>query len=130
MATVHRVSRTAVVIVCLVSTQWNGVLFASEAGGSSSTAAVSPLLTTVAADVQAPTSLGLGHAVAIGEQLVETTGVSSASRLRNGGARLPFGAFAVNEAIGTVASRGKSHLEIAPDELDRNEGQDYQGDPY
>ena len=130
MATVHRVSMTAVVTVCLLNTQWNGTLHASEAGSSSSTAAVSPLLTTPASDVQAPTSLGLVHAVAVGGQPVETTDVSSASGLQSGRTRFPLDALAVNEALGTVAPRGKSAFEVAPAEFDRFAGQIYQGAPY
>jgi hypothetical protein len=130
MATVRRVSMTAVVIVCLLGTQWSGTLFASEAGSSPSTAAVSPLLITVASDVQAPTSLGLVQAVAIGGQSVETTDVSSASGLQSGRARLSFDALALNEALGTVAPRGKSAFEVAPAEFDRFASQIYQGAPY
>src|ERR1700720_3073374 len=103
MATVHRLSMTAVVIVCLLSTQWKGTLLASEAGSSSSTAAVSPLMTAAASDMQAPASLGLVHAVAAGGQSVETTDVSSASGLQSGRSRFPLDAVAVTEAVGTVA---------------------------
>jgi hypothetical protein len=130
MATVHRVSMTAVVIVCLLVTQWNGTLFASEAGSSSSTAAVSPLLITVESDARAPTSLGLVPAVAIGGQSVETTDVSSASGLQSGRAHLLFDVFAVNAALGTVVPREKIAFEVAPAEFDRFADQIYQGAPY
>ena len=130
MATVHRVSMTAVVILCLLGNQWSATLFASEAGDSSGTAPVSPLLSTAASDVQAPTSLGLVHGASIGGQSVETTGVSSASGLQSGRARLSFDALAVNEALGTVVPRGKSAFEVAPAEFDRFADQIYQGAPY
>jgi len=130
MVTVHRVSMTAIVIGCLLGTQWNDALFASGAGSPSSTAAVSPLLMTVASDVQAPTSLGSVHAVAIGGQSVETTDLSSASGLQGGRARLLFDALAVNEALGTVTPRGKGAFEVAPAEFDRFADQIYQGAPY
>jgi hypothetical protein len=130
MDRVHRVLMTAVVILCLLSTRWNRTLFASEAGNSSSTAAASPLLSTPASDVQAPTSLGLVHAVTFGGESVETTDVSSASGLLSGRARLPFDALAVNQALGAVAPRGKSAFQVVPAEFDRFAAQIYQGAPY
>src|ERR1700733_7142132 len=102
MATVYRVSMTAAIIVCLLSTQWNGTIYASEAENSPSTAAVSPLPLTIASAVQAPTSLGWARAVSIGELSVETTDVSSAPEPQDGRARLLFDALAVNEVLGTV----------------------------
>jgi hypothetical protein len=129
MAIVHRVSMTTVVIVCLLSNQWTGTLFASEAGDSSSTAAVSAPPITAASDAQAPTSLGLAHGVAIGGRSAETTDVSSASGLLSGRVRLPFDdVLAMNEALGTVAPSGRSVF--GPAEFDRFAGQIYQGAPY
>ena len=130
MATVYRVSMTAAIIVCLLSTQWSGTLYASEVENSSGTAAVSPLPVTIASDVQTPTPLGWVHAVSIGERSLETTDVSSASGPQSGRARLLFDALAVNEVIGTVAPGGRSAFEIAPAEFDRFGGQIYQGAPY
>jgi hypothetical protein len=130
MARAHSVSMTAVVIVCLLSAQWNCPLFASEAGSSSSTAAVSPLLITTASDAQAPTSLGLVPAIAIGKQSVETTDVSSASGSQKGRARFAFDSLALNEVLGTVAPRAKGIFEIAPAEFDSFARQIYQGAPY
>src|ERR1700681_4895722 len=129
MATVHRVSMTAVVILCLLGNQWSATLFASEAGDSSGTASVSPLLSTAASDVQSPTSLGLVHGASIGGPSVETTEVSSAPGA-SGRVRFPFDALAVNEALGTVMPRGKSAFGVAPAEFGRFAGQIYQGAPY
>jgi hypothetical protein len=130
MATVHRVSMTAVVILCMLGNQWSATLFASEAGDSSSTAAVSPPLTTAEPDAQAPASLGLVNRVAIGWQSGETTDGSYASGLQSGRVRLPFEALALTEALGTVMPRGKSTFGVAPAEFARFAGQIYQGAPY
>jgi hypothetical protein len=129
MATVHRASMTAAVIVCFLGTQLSGTLFASDAG-SSSAVPVSPLRTDAASDVRVPVSYGLAHAVAIGGPSVETTDVSSGSGLGSGHARLPFDALSVDEVLGTVAPRGQRALEIAPGGFDRFGAQVYQGPPY
>jgi hypothetical protein len=121
---------TAVVVVCLLSAQWNCTLFASEARSSSSAAAVSPLLIITASDVQTPTSLELVPAIAIGERSVETIDVSTASGPQKGPARFTFDALVVNEVLGTVAPRAKRALEVAPADFDRFARQIYQGAPY
>jgi hypothetical protein len=110
MAPAHRVSMTAVVIVCLLSAQWNCTLFASEPGSSSSTPAVSLLPTTTTPDVQAPTSLGV---------------VPATER-----ARFSFDAIALNEALGTAAPRAIRALDVVPAEFKPFAGQIYQGAPY
>jgi hypothetical protein len=130
MAPAHRVSMTAVVIVCLLSAQWNCTLFASEPGSSSSTPAASPLPTSTTPDVQAPTSLGLVPAIAIGEQSVETTNVSPASESQTERARFSFDAVALNEALGTAAPRATRALDVAPARFEPFAGQIYQGAPY
>jgi hypothetical protein len=134
MATVHRASMTAAVIVCFLGTQLSGTLFASEAG-SSSAVPVSRLPTDAASDVQVPVSFGLAYAAAIGGPSVETTSVettdvSSGSGLESGHARLPFDALSVDEVLGTVAPRGQRALELAPAGFDRFGAQVYQGPPY
>jgi hypothetical protein len=128
MATVHRVSMRAVVIVCLLSNQWNGMLFASEAGDSASTPAVSPLPIAAGSDVQAPTLPGSVQGVAIGGLSVETADVSTVSGLPGGRVRLPFDALAANEALGMITPRGMSAF--GPAAFDRFAGQIYQGAPY
>ena len=130
MARAHRVPLTAVVVVCLLSAQWNWTLFASEEGSSSSTAAVSPLVVTIASDVQTPTSLELMPAIAVGERSVETMDVSSPAGPQKGRARSTFDALVVDEVLGAVAPRTKRAFEVAPVEFDRFAGQIYQGAPY
>ena len=108
MASIRRVPMTAGVILCLLITQWDGTLFASEEGSSSP---------------------GLVNGVAIAGQSVEPADVSSASGLQSGTGRLRFDALAENEALEPFAPRRKSALELAPPEFGFT-GQIYQGPPY
>jgi hypothetical protein len=78
MARAHRVSMTGAVIVCLVSTQWHGTLFASEEERASREAPSSQSLTSTAPETQASTSVELGPAISIDEHSAPTTDLSSA----------------------------------------------------
>jgi hypothetical protein len=116
MARAHRFSMTGAVIICLLSTQWSGTLFASEEERSSSEAPSSQSLTSRAPETQASTSAELAPAISIDEHPAGTTDVSSAlpqmerSRFTLNGAHHPFN--------------------FVPAQSSAFAGQIYQGRPY
>jgi hypothetical protein len=120
---------TAVVIVCLLSTQWNGALFASETPSSSSTVAGSSSETAASSDEQITSLEGMLETV-IGGQAVETTNVSSALESQKGRPRVGFDALAFSNVLGTVTPLARRAFDVAPGRFDLFAGQVYQGPPY
>jgi hypothetical protein len=96
MARAHRFSMTGAVIICLLSTQLDGTLFAGEQERSSNEAAASQALTSTTSETPASTSAVLALAISIDEHPTGTTDVSSAlppterSRFTLNGAHRPF----------------------------------------
>jgi hypothetical protein len=110
MARTHHLSMTGAVIICLVSTQGNGTLFASEDEGSLREAPSSQSLTSSASETQMSTSGGL-----VPE-------------------RAPFtpsaGGFTANPSLGLVAPGAHRTFGLAPTESSALARQIYPGRPY
>jgi hypothetical protein len=111
MARVHRLSMTGAVIVCLVSTQWNGTLLASEEERSSKEAPSSQSLTDSSSEARASTSAELAPAERPRFTLNDRD-------------------FAANPSLGPVAPGPHGTLNFLPTRSRAFAGQIYQGRPY
>jgi hypothetical protein len=113
MARTHRLSITGAVIVCLVSTQGNGTLFASEDERSSREALSSQSLTNMTSDTQ-------------------MTDLSSAPLPQTERSRFTLNArdFTANPSPGPVAQGAHRTFNFVPAQSSTFAGQIYQGRPY
>src|SRR5450759_368639 len=116
MARAHRLSMIGAVIVCLVSTQWNGTLLAREEERSSREAASSQSLTNTASDTQASTSAELAPAISIDEHPAGTTDLSSAPlpQMERSRFTLNAGGAAANPSLGPVAQGAHRTFNFVP----------------
>jgi hypothetical protein len=105
---------TGAVIVCLMSAQWNGLLFASEEERS-----------------QATTSAEPAPAVSIDEQSAATRDLPSAlPQLERSRFTLDAGNFASRPSLGPVAQGAHPTFNFLPAQSSAFAGQVYQGRPY
>jgi hypothetical protein len=131
MARAHRLSMIGAVIVCVVSAQWNGTLFASEEERPSTEAPSSQSLTTTASDTQASTPSELAPAISIDERPAETTDLSSAlPQIERSRFTLNAGPFLAIPSLGPVAQGAHRTLNFAPTQSSAFARQIYQGRPY
>jgi hypothetical protein len=132
MARTHHLSMTSAVIVCLVSTQGNGMLLASENECSLRETPSSQSLTSSTSATQTSTSGGLAPAIFIDEQIAGTD-LSSAplSAMEDSRFRFPAGGFtAANPILEPAAQGARRTLNVVPTQSNAFAGQVYQGRPY
>jgi hypothetical protein len=119
MARAHRMLMTGAVIVCLISAQWHGRLFASEEEGST------------ASETQAPTSAAPATAISIDEHPAGTTDLSSAvPQMERSRFTLNAGDFTASPSLGPVAQGAHRTVNFLPAQSSAFAGQIYQGRPY
>jgi hypothetical protein len=118
MARAHRMLMTGAVIVCLVSAQWNGRLFASEEERTAS-------------EPQTPTSTEPAPAISIDEHAAGTGDLSSAlPRIERSRFTLDAGNFTASPSPGPVAPGAHRTFNFLPAQSSAFAGQVYQGRPY
>ena len=119
MARAHRMLMTGAVVVCLISAQWNGRLFASEEERSTTS------------ETQAPTSAEPAPAIAIDEHPTGTTDLWSAlPRLERSRFTLNAGDVAASPSLGAFAPGAHRTFNFLPAQSSAFAGQIYQGRPY
>jgi hypothetical protein len=119
MARVHRVLMTGAVIVCLMSAQWNGRLFASEEERNT------------ASETQASTSAEPSPATSIDEHAAGMTDVSSGlPQMERSRFTLNAGDFTASPSLGPVAQGAHRTFNFVPTQSSAFAGQVYQGRPY
>jgi len=119
MARAHRMLMTGAVVVCLISAQWNGRLFASEEERTAS-------------ETPAPTSAELAPAIAVDEHPAATTDLSSAlPQMEHARFTLNALDFTANPSLGPVVAQGAHRpFDFLPAQSSAFAGQVYQGRPY
>ena len=118
MARAHRMLMTGAVVVCLISAQWNGRLFASEEERST------------ASETQAPTSPDLAPAIGIDEHPAASTEPSSAlPQIERSRFAFNAGDFAASPSLG-AAQAAHRPFDFVPAPSSAFAGQIYQGRPY
>jgi hypothetical protein len=120
MARAHRMLMTGAVVVCLISAQWNGRLFASEEERST------------ASDTQAPTSPDLAPAIGIDEHPAASTELSSAALPQIEPSRFTLNArdFTASPSLGPFGQGAHRTFDFLPAQSSAFAGQIYQGRPY
>ena len=121
---------TGALIVCLVGTQWNGTLFASDEQASSSEAPSSQTLTKSTSEARMFTSRGRAPAISIDEDRTAATDVSSVSPTFIERSRFPF-KDEVRTANSPMGSIGHTHgtFDFRPTQSSAFAGQVYRGQP-
>jgi hypothetical protein len=130
MARTH-LSTTGAVILCLVSTQGTGTLFASEDKCSLRETPSSQSLTYSTSETQMSTSGGLAPAISRDEHPAGTD-VSSTPLPQMEGSRftLNAGFFAANSSPGPIAQGAHRTFNLVPTQSSNFAGQVYRGRPY
>jgi hypothetical protein len=119
MARAHRMLMTGAVVVCLISAQWNGRLFASEEERST------------ASETQAPTSPDLAPAIGIDEHPAASTEPSFAlPQIERSRFAFNAGDFTASPSLGPVAQAAHHPFDFVPAQSSAFAGQIYQGRPY
>jgi hypothetical protein len=131
MARTHHLSMTGAVIVCLVSTQGNGTLFANGDKCSLSETPSSQSLTNCTSETQMSTSGGLAPTISIDEHPAGTDLSSTPlPQMERSRFTLNAGFFAANPSLGPVAQGEHRTFNLAPTQSSAFAGQVYQGRPY
>ena len=130
MARAHRVSVTGSVLVCLLSTQWNAMLFASEAIRASNDGVASA--TPVAAAQTPAIESVVIDAISIDERRVDPAYEASAPEAQSRPALFTFDAALVttNPPLGPVAPDKRAIFTLMFPEFTASAGQIYPGRPY
>jgi hypothetical protein len=122
---------TGAVIVCLVSNQWNGTVFASEEERSSREAPSSQSQTYSSSETQPSTSAELAPATVIDEHPAGTTDLwSTLPQMGRSRFTLNAGDFAANPSLGPITPRPRGTLNLFPTRSSVFAGQVFQGRPY
>jgi hypothetical protein len=131
MARTHHLSMTGAVIVCLVSTQGNGMLFASDDECSWREAPSSPSLTDSTSETQMSTSGGLAPAISIDEHPAGTDlSLTPLPQMERSRFTLNAGFLTANPSLGPVAQGAHRPFNLEPTQSSAFAGQIYQGRPY
>jgi hypothetical protein len=130
MARTHHLSMTGAVIVCLVSTQGNGTLFASEDKCSLRETPSSQSLTNSTSETLMSTSGGLAPAISIDEHPTGTGLSSTPLPQMESRFTLNAGFFAANPSPGPMAPGAHRTFNLVPTQSSAFTGQVYRGRPY
>jgi hypothetical protein len=131
MARTHHLSMTGAVIVCLVSAQGNGTLFASEDEGLLREAPSSQSLTSSASETQVSTSGGLVPAIAIDNHSAGTDlGAAPLPQMERSPFTPSVGGLTANPSLGLAAPGARRTFGLAPTESSALARQIYPGRPY
>jgi hypothetical protein len=130
MARTHSLTMTTVVMICLVSTQWNGTLFASGDEASSREAASSQPQVGGTSETPVSTLEGPAPVDSIGQQPAETT-ASAAPLPQTERSRFTFNDvdLTANSPLGFSLQRSRRAFNVGPAQSSAFAGQVYQGRP-
>ncbi len=129
MVRIRRASTTGAVIVCLLSTQSNAALFASELLASSADPAESPYVPASGSVAQSPTTdLQIPAIAMIDQQNPEST--SEPAQARQEPVRLTLDSARINEWLAPAASGTNHGFHAGPSAFAVSSGQVYVGPPY
>jgi hypothetical protein len=131
MARTHHLSMTGAVIVCLLTTQGTGTLFASEDECSLREAPSSESLTSSTSEMQTSTSGGLAPAISVDERAAGTdVSPTPLPQMERSHFTLNAGLLTANPSPGPVVTGAHRTFNLEPAQSSAFAGQVYQGRSY
>jgi hypothetical protein len=130
MATAHHLSMTGAVIVCLLTTQGAGTLFASEDECFLREALSSESLTNSTPETQMSTSGGVALAISINEQPGTNLSTTPLPQVERSRFTFDAGLFTANRSLGPVTQGAHRTFNLEPTQSSAVARQVYQGRPY